>query len=380
MKGFWENDQDEPIDDFEGARQRMLCRLSRLGSNRVWLACSGGLDSMVLMHTLKTLCGEGLTQKLGVLHVNYRLRMEEADLDEEFVTQQCAASDVTLKVLRVDPTEHPPGLKGVQEWARDLRYRWFASQVEAGDLIALAHHADDLAETILMRIARGAHLGQIWGMEELKEGIWRPFLQLSRATIEQEAERQKIPHRCDSSNDKLNYSRNRVRHIILPELEAMYPGVRRSLLDLAADARAFVRYSEGTQIEGGVLNAVQLANLSPAVARQKVAAFLSGQREGRQLARRSLNLLLLALRQEQDMTLDLSTRDRAVVKAGTLRIERSEERSSARWQQYRRVLVDSTVRSWLPRSATFERLDLLEEQTWLVDNEKTRSRSADNSC
>lgn len=331
---------------------------------KIWLACSGGLDSMVLTHTLAAIRPPEV--ELEALHVNFRLRAEESDKDADFVRSSCRALGLRCQTLSVDTKSHPPGLRGIQEWAREIRYQWFRSLMQEGQWLALAHHADDLVETILMRIARGAHISQLKAMEEFREGLWRPFLGLGRAALEQEAKKQNIAHREDSSNAKLVYSRNVIRHRILPELEALYPGVRQNLSHLAQDALDFSQFSEDT--EGG-LDASELAKLPGAVARQRLGRFLRPWLGSKEASREILETLRLALVEGRDLTLELNPRFRALIRVGSLSVEPAQRRRTTRWEQYRRGIVDSRPCLWLTASATFQPTMRLEGDERIVDND-----------
>ena len=128
-----------------------------------------------------------------------------------------------------------PGLS-LQEWARKTRFDWFYSVSGPGDWIVLGHNENDLAENALLRMARGSGVHNLGGMSQIKSPLWRPLLDVDRPTIEQIAHRQKIPHREDSSNAKLEYSRNRIRHIVLQELNQLYPGATQRIANLVREA------------------------------------------------------------------------------------------------------------------------------------------------
>ncbi|MGI6654740.1 MAG: tRNA lysidine(34) synthetase TilS [Christensenellales bacterium] len=150
---------------------------------RVLLALSGGVDSVVLLHALVSLRKlEGFV--LSAVHVHHGLRAE-ADADAEFVQVLCAQLDVKVVVVRV---QVGPG--NLEAEARDARYRVLHAQAqqEDADVIALAHHADDQVETILMHWMRGAGGQGLAGMRELSGNLWRPLLTLPRAHLERAAE------------------------------------------------------------------------------------------------------------------------------------------------------------------------------------------------
>ncbi|RZA17387.1 MAG: tRNA lysidine(34) synthetase TilS, partial [Proteobacteria bacterium] len=195
-----------------------------------FLACSGGVDSMVLL-TLAADLVKRRGQALVVVHVNYGLRGDESNADADFVAE--AASRLTLPFHLLKAPANPKGGVGIQSWARQLRYDWFHSLAGPRDKILLAHHRDDLIETILMRIMRGSSLHGLMGMKRCEGRLFRPLLDCPRSLIEEFARAEGISYREDSSNAKLDYSRNRLRHSILPELQAMFPGAGQNILELA---------------------------------------------------------------------------------------------------------------------------------------------------
>ncbi len=207
-------------------------------AGKIFLAVSGGLDSMTLMD----LFSEWSQQRLPVevLHVNYGLRGGESDGDESFVREESARRGLVCRVLKVDPGTQPDA--GIQDWARQIRYNWFQSLAKPDDKVVLAHHEDDLVETILMRVVRGSGLAGLQGMS-VNQGIyWRPLLSQTRSELERIARARGIPYREDSSNAKLDYSRNRIRKIVLPELEHMFPGAHENLKHLAQMGQEWSRY------------------------------------------------------------------------------------------------------------------------------------------
>ncbi len=343
---------------FAKVKGRMKERLVREKPRKIWLACSGGLDSMVLMHTLAGMGPE--VGEMEVLHVNFRLRGEESEEDASFVRESSQALGLKCQILQVERQSHPVDQRGVQEWARELRYGWFDSLMQKGDYLALAHHADDLVETILMRIARGAHLTQLLAMEEMRGNRWRPFIELPREIIQNEAVQQKIIHREDSSNAKLVYTRNVIRHRILPELEALYPGIRQSLSQLAQDALDFTRFSEETEKSSIAPTSVALRQLPGAVARQKIRSFLEASTGKKGLSRQVLEQLRLALVEGRELSMNLNEKLRVLVSAGSIQVLAAHRQRSMRWSQYSKGLVDLEPCLCLTSSSKFVLMKRLE--------------------
>lgn len=201
------------------------------------LACSGGLDSVVLAHLLYH-----AGQRFALVHCNFNLRGEESKRDEAFVRQLAVAMGVPVYVQSFDTAailQQRGG--GVQEMARELRYTWFvqlaAAKSSMGNAWVLtAHQADDLAETMAMNFFRGTGLAGLHGIQE-HVGIYvRPLLFATRKEILDYAEATGIDWVEDSSNATPDYTRNRFRQQILPGVEEVFPAVRKNLV---ANAKRF---------------------------------------------------------------------------------------------------------------------------------------------
>jgi tRNA(Ile)-lysidine synthase len=197
-----------------------------LGS-RVGVALSGGVDSTALLFLLAEHSDQYV---LSVIHVNHGLRGPESDADEDFCRQMALRLDLRIHVMRAEAP--PPGVN-MEEFARDARQQFFSQLLETNqvDFVVTAHTRDDQAETVLFRILRGAHLSGLTGIHPSKGRIVRPLLErASRADLETYLRERGIPWREDSSNLSLDFSRNRIRHELLPQLERDWnPEIRRSL-------------------------------------------------------------------------------------------------------------------------------------------------------
>ncbi len=194
-------------------------------NDKVLVGVSGGADSMCLLDILQK-AQKQMGFSLIAVHVNHCLRGEESDRDEMFVRKYCEKNGIDFICETVDALKHSKKYaKSVEQAARELRYAAFDKimQKEKATVLAVAHHKDDQAETVLMHIARGSSLKGAKGMA-LKSGyILRPLLNFTRCDIEQYNEENKIPSIKDSSNDDINYSRNFFRHKIIPDMEKVYP-------------------------------------------------------------------------------------------------------------------------------------------------------------
>lgn len=195
-----------------------------LRTHRIVVGLSGGPDSVCLLHVLKSL-SEDLSMELYPAHLNHMLRAGEADGDEEFCGEFCESLGLTLKVWHKDiksiaATEK----KSVEEAAREVRYSLFREYAQAlgGALIAVAHNMNDQAETVLMRIIRGTGLDGLKGMEFYSNGIIRPLLSVPRSLIEKYIMEAGISARIDSTNLVPDYTRNKIRLELLPDIKRLF--------------------------------------------------------------------------------------------------------------------------------------------------------------
>lgn len=189
--------------------------------SKLLLAVSGGGDSMVMLHLFNA-CG----YNFAVAHCNFHLRGQEADADEALVRETCETLGVELLVKHFKTTEYAANNNvSIQVAARELRYSWFSNLCnEKGfSSVAIAHNKNDVAETVLFNLTRGAGLKGLTGIKSKSNSIIRPLLFAYRHEIEEYAAQHAIAYRNDSSNAQTKYARNRIRHNILPELQVINP-------------------------------------------------------------------------------------------------------------------------------------------------------------
>lgn len=192
------------------------------GAQQVVCALSGGADSVCLVHLLRQLQPVfGYT--LTAAHFNHCLRGAESDGDEAFVRQLCQTLEIPLVTGRGDAAVYAAaeGLS-VEEAARVLRYNFLLAQP---GLIAVAHHADDQAETVLINLLRGTGLKGLCAMAPRQNRIIRPLLTATRQEILTFLEEHSISYRTDSSNLADDALRNRLRHHVIPLLQAENPNL-----------------------------------------------------------------------------------------------------------------------------------------------------------
>lgn len=190
--------------------------------DKVIVAVSGGPDSICLLHVLYSL-RKSLGITLVAAHVNHCLRGEEADKDEEYVKEFCKTRDIKCFIKRED-VHRIAKENGIScEMAgRDVRYNFFSELLDnvKGQKIAIAHNANDQAETVLMRIMRGTGMEGIIGIKAVRDNIFvRPIINITRKEIEHYCEENKLHPRIDKTNLENIYARNKVRLELIPYIE-----------------------------------------------------------------------------------------------------------------------------------------------------------------
>ena len=196
--------------------------------DRILVALSGGVDSMVLAELLRR-CGYDIT----FAHCNFHLRGKESDGDEQFVREYSERVGVKLFVRQFDTLEYVETQKvSVEMAARELRYAWFNDMINAsGQLLALAHHADDQIETFFINLMRGSGIKGLKAMQP-RNGLYiRPLLWASREEIRQFAIENGIQWREDSTNNDTVYLRNKIRHDLMPVFDSIKPEAREKILE-----------------------------------------------------------------------------------------------------------------------------------------------------
>ena len=238
--------------------------------HRPLVLVSGGPDSVALLRAVVSLGGEP-----AVLHVDHGLRGEQSREDAEFVRGLCARMDVACEVRRLRLV----GSANLQERAREERYR-LAEEVADGlglTAISTGHTADDVAETVLMNLARGSGLRGLAGIPPVRGRFQRPLIEVTRGEVLQYLHDLDQPYRTDPTNLTGKYARNRVRLEVLPVLQDLYPGAVRNLARAASLAREDLQALEdlaATALENRgdevVIERDALLGLRPAVRRHAV--------------------------------------------------------------------------------------------------------------
>ncbi len=201
----------------------------------VLCAVSGGADSMCLLHFLSS-NAESLGITVAAAHFNHRLRGAEADRDQAFVETWCAEHGVVCETGSADVAAYAEqnGMS-TEEAARHLRYDFLESAADKLDCtaIATAHNSDDNAETMLLNLTRGAGAKGLCGIPPVRGRLIRPLLATSRAQIEAYLAENGVPHILDSTNDTDDYTRNVIRHRVMPVLCGINPAFSASAMRTA---------------------------------------------------------------------------------------------------------------------------------------------------
>jgi tRNA(Ile)-lysidine synthase len=214
--------------------------------DRILLAVSGGIDSMVMTHLFMQSGNE-----FGIAHCNFSLRATESEMDEEMVAKFAADHNIEFFTTRFETKTYARenGIS-VQMAARELRYKWFEEiRKENGyDTIAVAHNLNDNIETLMINLIRGTGIAGLTGMKPAFNNIIRPLLFATRQDIISYCNRNMIIYREDMSNADTKYLRNKIRHLIIPLLREINPAVESTLNE------AVERFTGINEIVTGYIN------------------------------------------------------------------------------------------------------------------------------
>ena len=321
---------------------------------------SGGADSSTLLyslHRLSAACGI----RLYVSHLNHDFRGEEADEDARFVEELAGELGLPVSVEKRDPIayQRERGISSFEQGAREMRYAFLAAvAAQAGAAaVAVGHTEDDLAETTLLHLLRGAGLTGLRGMTEVAPWPWppglatpalfRPLLAVTKAETAAYCRELGRPFREDSGNGMFRFTRNRVRQDLMPYLAAEYnPRVRAALARLARTAALELDYLEGETervwplvVTGGadgaqaavIFDRAAVLELHPALRRRVLRrGYIELTGEARRLGESHLRAMAeLAEARASGLTLDLPGGLQLMVEGGRLILRRRGEGAAA---------------------------------------------------
>ncbi len=210
---------------------------------KVLVALSGGADSVALLVALLK-----LGYRCEAVHCNFHLRGTESDRDEAFVKQLCEKKEVKLNITHFDTTAHAKAYGiSIEMAARELRYKLFEEirSISGAEAIAVAHHRDDSAETVLLNLIRGTGIKGLRGIQPRNGNIVRPLLCVGRADIIDYLEWRGEHFVTDSTNLTTDYTRNKIRLEVIPKLAEINPSILDSLAATAQRiAEAELIYSQ----------------------------------------------------------------------------------------------------------------------------------------
>jgi tRNA(Ile)-lysidine synthase len=320
------------MDILSAVRHKML-----ISGDGVLVAVSGGPDSVAMLHALHARSAD-LAISLHVAHLNHGIRGDQSNLDEAFVCNLAHESRLPITVGHVDvPAMRAEQHIGEEEAARIARHRFLRGTAESvgANKIAIAHTADDRAETILLNILRGCGVDGLGAMRPVDGMIVRPLIETSRREVEQYIAEHALPYRIDETNADITYARNRVRHKVIPLLEREFnPEVKSALVRLGEIAASqsdlveeLAESSLQTLVHGEGLDAGLFANLPRAlqfqIARSEVMRLKGDLAD---VTFEQIERIVDAVCSGEEFTFTLpSGRVYASRKAGILRFYRAEE-------------------------------------------------------
>lgn len=210
----------------------LISNIEDIKNKTLAVAYSGGIDSQVLLNIAYRLKDE-LSFNLIIIHVNYNLRGEDFTNDELFARDMAKKYNIEIYVKEIKPNSYNG--KNIQLEARNDRYNFFEElhNKKIYDYLLIAHNKDDLAETIIYRMIKGAGTNVYKSLRDKKGYILRPILNFYRKDIEAYARNNNLEHREDVSNKKNYYSRNKIRNLIIPMLEEINTNAKNNIIRFA---------------------------------------------------------------------------------------------------------------------------------------------------
>lgn len=231
---------------------------------RIAVACSGGKDSMALLNFLWTHKGE-LKCDVVAVNIDHSIRENSAG-DSAFVEKFCKKHDIKCYTYKVDAIKHSEDKKlTLEQGARECRYNAFQDLIKRKlvDKIALAHHMQDQAETILLNIFRGTGIAGASGMDFIRDNVYiRPLLNISPVEIMAYLSTNDIPYVEDESNNEDDYNRNYIRNKIMPLIRVRWPQADKSLSSFGKNCRQDEKYIQSTISRDAIMTEEGMAKIN----------------------------------------------------------------------------------------------------------------------
>lgn len=230
--------------------------------DKIVVGLSGGADSCALLHFLASV-REKYDLTLIACHVNHMIRGEEADHDEYFTRELCCRMNVIYRLLKINvPIEAAKRKEGIEKCARDIRYDFFQQVAQEVDAkIATAHTASDNAETVLLNLTRGSGVNGLCGIPPVRGNIIRPLISVTREEVEQYCCKYHLHYVTDSTNLTDEYTRNKIRHRVIPVLKEVNPSLISNISRMTENLRCEVEYLNKTA--EGILKEAQIKSGFP---------------------------------------------------------------------------------------------------------------------
>ena len=219
--------------------------------DKIVLGVSGGPDSITMLDILRQI-QEEFDFEIVVAHINHMIR-KEAIQDEEYVKKYCEKNSIEFFVKRIDVMSVANNRKiGTEEAGRFVRYEFFdeiLKQTESNK-IAIAHNKNDKVETIIMHLLRGSGLSGLKGIEPIRENVIRPLIECERKEIEKYCDENRLEPRIDKTNFENDYTRNKIRNIVIPYIEKeLNPNIIETIDRLSEVVKKEDRYLEKVALD-----------------------------------------------------------------------------------------------------------------------------------